>query len=127
VRTSAFLKHETELLYIDNNNPFAHQCSHITSYLASISEIPEALLLQNYQNNSDIEVNFEDDLSILTSCYLVMMNIKGDDFEVHRLVQFSTKKWLELYDWLESWKEKYIDIMEILSNLDHMRIGQVQS
>jgi hypothetical protein len=56
-----------------------------------------------------------------------MMNIKGDDFEMHRLVQFSTKKWLELYDLLESWKEKYIDIMEILSNLDRMRIGQVQS
>ncbi|KAH6667983.1 hypothetical protein B0J14DRAFT_519380 [Halenospora varia] len=74
--------------------------------------IPEALLLQNYQDDSDIEANFEEDLSTLTSYSLVTMNFKGDEFEMHRLVQFSTKKWLELYDELENWKEKYIDIME---------------
>jgi hypothetical protein len=73
--------------------------------------IPEALLLQNYQDDSDIEANFEDDLSTLTCYSLVTMNIKGDEFEMHRLVQFSTKKWLELYGELENWKEKYIDIM----------------
>ena len=31
---------------------------------------------------------------------------------MHRLVQFSTKKWLELYDELEHWKERYIKIMD---------------
>jgi tetratricopeptide (TPR) repeat protein len=74
--------------------------------------IPEALLLQNYQDNNDIEANFEDDLSTLTSYSLVTMNVEGDEFEMHRLVQFSTKKWLELYNELENWKEKYIVIME---------------
>jgi tetratricopeptide (TPR) repeat protein len=74
--------------------------------------IPEALLHQNYQDDSDIEANFEDDLSTLTSFLLVTMNVKGNEFEMYRLVQFLMKKWLELYDELENWKEKHIDIME---------------
>ncbi|KUJ07385.1 uncharacterized protein LY89DRAFT_365096 [Mollisia scopiformis] len=73
--------------------------------------IPEALLLQNYQDNGDVKANFEDDLSTLTNYSLVTMNVEGDEFEMHRLVQFSTKKWLELHEELENWKEKYIDIM----------------
>ena len=73
--------------------------------------IPEALLLQNYDNDIDIEANFEDDLSTLTCYSLVAMNFKGDEFEMHRLVQFSMQKWLELRGELENWKEKYIDIM----------------
>jgi tetratricopeptide (TPR) repeat protein len=74
--------------------------------------IPEALLLQNYQDEGDVEANFEDDLSTLISYSLVTMNIEGNEFEMHRLVQFSTKKWLELYNELENWKEKYISIMD---------------
>ncbi|KAH8586899.1 P-loop containing nucleoside triphosphate hydrolase protein, partial [Bisporella sp. PMI_857] len=73
--------------------------------------IPEALLLRFYQETDDTEADFEDDISTLTSYSLVMMNMEGNEFEMHRLVQFSTKKWLEHYDELEFWKEKYINIM----------------
>lgn len=73
--------------------------------------IPEALLLQLYQEDGDTEADFEDDISTLTSYSLVTMNAEGNAFEMHRLVQFSTKKWLELNDELEKWKEKYIKIM----------------
>jgi Tetratricopeptide repeat len=74
--------------------------------------IPETLLQYSYQEDSDIETNFEDDISTLTSYSLVTMNTEGNEFEMHRLVQFSTKKWLELYNELENWKEKYIKIID---------------
>jgi hypothetical protein len=74
--------------------------------------IPEALLLQVYQEDSDTEADFEDDISTLTSYSLVTINTEGNEFEMHRLVQFSTKKWLELHDELENWKEKYIKIID---------------
>lgn len=73
--------------------------------------IPEALLLQIYQEDSNKEANFEDDISILTIYSLVTVNLEGNQFEMHRLVQFSMKKWLEHHDELENWREKYINIM----------------
>jgi tetratricopeptide (TPR) repeat protein len=73
--------------------------------------IPESLLLQLYQEDNETEAKFEDDIFTLTSYSLVTI-IEGIEFEMHRLVQLSTKKWLELYDELEIWKEKYINIME---------------
>jgi tetratricopeptide (TPR) repeat protein len=73
--------------------------------------IPESLLCQSYQEDSDVEADFEDDIAILTSYSLVTINTEGNEFEMHRLVQFSTKTWLELYDELEHWKERYIKIM----------------
>jgi tetratricopeptide (TPR) repeat protein len=73
--------------------------------------IPEALLLRFYQEDDDTEADFEDDISTLTSYSLVTTNVEGNEFEMHRLVQFSTKKWLEHHNELENWKVKYIDIM----------------
>jgi tetratricopeptide (TPR) repeat protein len=74
--------------------------------------IPETLLQHSYQEDGDIEADFEDDISTLASYSLITMNTEGNEFEMHRLVQFSTKKWLELYNELENWKEKYIKIMD---------------
>ncbi|KAH8671817.1 TPR domain protein [Tricladium varicosporioides] len=73
--------------------------------------IPEDLLHQNYHDNSDREADFENDISVLTSYSLVTIKVEGNEFEMHRLVQFSMKIWLELYGELEEWKEKYIGII----------------
>ena len=48
----------------------------------------------------------------MTSYSLVEMNEDGNEFEIHRLVQFSTKKWLELYDELDGWKGTYVTLMD---------------
>ena len=74
--------------------------------------IPESLLYNHYQEGDDIEADFEEDIYTLASYSLVGTNVEGKEFEMHRLVQFSTKKWLELRDELERWKENYITIME---------------
>ena len=74
--------------------------------------IPESLLHDRYWRDDGKEANFEDDIHTLTSFSLVEMSADGHEFEMHRLVQFSTKKWLELYDELEEWKEAYITLMD---------------
>jgi tetratricopeptide (TPR) repeat protein len=74
--------------------------------------IPESLLHDRYQGDDGVETNFEDDIHTLTSFSLVEMSADGSQFEMHRLVQFSMKKWLELYDKLESWKEVYVTLMD---------------
>jgi tetratricopeptide (TPR) repeat protein len=74
--------------------------------------IPESLLHDQYGQDADAEADFEDDIHTLTSYSLVEMSADGSEFEMHRLVQYSTKKWLELCDELEAWKERYAAVMD---------------
>jgi tetratricopeptide (TPR) repeat protein len=55
--------------------------------------------------------NFEDDITTLRNYSLIGVNKEGDAFEMHRLVQLSTRKWLEAYGQLEKWKQQYITRM----------------
>ncbi|OCK74142.1 TPR-like protein [Lepidopterella palustris CBS 459.81] len=73
--------------------------------------IPELLLKHNYQEDSTGD-KFEDDIYTLSSYSLIRTNIDSNEFEMHRLVQFSMRTWLELNRELETWKEKYISIMD---------------
>jgi tetratricopeptide (TPR) repeat protein len=56
-------------------------------------------------------IDFEDDIYTLTNYSLISSNISESMFEMHRLVQFSMKRWLTLCGELEKWKERYIRIM----------------
>jgi tetratricopeptide (TPR) repeat protein len=73
--------------------------------------IPESLLGGRYQKDNDASPDFEDDLNTLTSFSLVTTDVDGHQFEMHRLVQFSTRKWLELQGELEVWRERYVRLM----------------
>jgi tetratricopeptide (TPR) repeat protein len=79
--------------------------------------IPEDLLgkLEAAHSEVDAEANtdtdLDEDIFTLMSYSLIGSNIEGNMFEMHRLVQFSTKKWLELSGELERWKEVYIRIL----------------
>ena len=74
--------------------------------------IPKPLLDRRYQESDEIEGDFDDDIYILCSYSLIGTNVDATEFEMHRLVQFSTKTWLELRGELEKWKEKFISIMD---------------
>ncbi|KAI9777133.1 MAG: hypothetical protein M1839_009089 [Geoglossum umbratile] len=74
--------------------------------------IPESLLHNRYQRDEDKDVDFEEDIHTLISYSLVEINAGGNEFEMHRLVQFSMKKWLELYDKLDGWKWTYVMLMD---------------
>lgn len=56
--------------------------------------IPESLPYR-YKEESDVDANFEDDIDMLRSYCLIGMSGGDDMFEMHWLVQFSMKKWLE--------------------------------
>ncbi|PSN58606.1 hypothetical protein BS50DRAFT_614816 [Corynespora cassiicola Philippines] len=74
------------------------------------------------EGENDEEADFEDDIHTLTSFSLVEMSADGREFEMHRLVQFSTKKWLELHKELERWKEAYAVLMD-----DSYPVGQYEN
>ena len=84
--------------------------------------IPESLLGGHYQEDNDASSNFEDDLNILMSFSLVATDVDGHQFEMHRLVQFSTRKWLELQGELEGWRGKYVMLMD-----DSFPVGQYEN
>lgn len=68
-----------------------------------------ASLLHGYGEDGQGDSDFEVDLDTLRSYNLVGVGVKDNTFEMHRLVQFSTKKWLELQGELQRWQERYID------------------
>ncbi|KAN0085314.1 P-loop containing nucleoside triphosphate hydrolase protein [Elaphomyces granulatus] len=82
--------------------------------------IPKSLLNGRYRESNDseddseddFEDDFEDDIYTLCSYSLIGTNADATEFEMHRLVQFSTKSWLELRGETEKWKEKFIAIMD---------------
>jgi hypothetical protein len=80
--------------------------------------IPEYLLCKLEFTNDEVDfkantdMDFEEDVFTLTSYSLISSNTEDNMFEMHRLVQFSTRKWLELCGELERWKDTYIRIMD---------------
>jgi tetratricopeptide (TPR) repeat protein len=89
--------------------------------------IPEYLLHESKQRDSN-EVNtenrcdndagsefedgntrsFEEDVATLCAYSLISTDIRGDSFEMHRLVQLSTRTWLKVHNQLEKWKQVYV-------------------
>ena len=56
--------------------------------------------------------NFEDDIHALLNYALVGIDPSGYHFEMHRLVQYSTKKWLDLSGELDTWKGVYVELLD---------------
>ena len=73
--------------------------------------IPKSLLNHHY-GGKDEEEDFEEDIYTLHSYSMISANTDSTEFEMHHLVQFSTKEWLELRGELKYWKEKFINIMD---------------
>jgi tetratricopeptide (TPR) repeat protein len=55
-----------------------------------------------------INNELEDDIVVLKNFSLITVNVDGDTFEMHSLVQLSTRKWLEENGQLERWKQDYV-------------------
>jgi tetratricopeptide (TPR) repeat protein len=67
--------------------------------------------LHNWQKHEEIgssENAFEDDVTALRNLCLISVDVNRATFEMHRLVQLATRKWLAANDRLERWKESYI-------------------
>jgi hypothetical protein len=73
--------------------------------------IPEYLLRGRYLEGQDGEIDFEDDIAALRGYDLIAIGVSDNLFDMHRLVQLSTQKWLEMREELVGWQERYIDTM----------------
>ncbi|KAL9629560.1 MAG: hypothetical protein Q9164_006829 [Protoblastenia rupestris] len=79
--------------------------------------IPE-FILRSYARNQnpaadagsdlDGDLEFEDDLATLRGYGLITMNVHGEAFEMHRLVQLATRKWIERYSDIDRWRQVFL-------------------
>ena len=95
--------------HIHRERPSATRLLSLMS-LFSRQGIPESLISGHY-DESDAGADFDDDLNMLLSFSLVATDVDGCHFQMHRLIQFSTIKWLELQGNLEHWIEKYVALL----------------
>jgi tetratricopeptide (TPR) repeat protein len=64
-----------------------------------------------YDAGDDIDGGFEDDVAMLRDYCLIIAGEAGDEFEMHGLVQLSTRRWLEAFGEQETFKQQYIERM----------------
>jgi tetratricopeptide (TPR) repeat protein len=62
-------------------------------------------------NTKGKNANFDNDWKVLTNFALIKTNIDGCHFNMHRLVQHTTKRWLEINGELRAWLTKYIHLI----------------
>ncbi|PVH91022.1 hypothetical protein DM02DRAFT_664418 [Periconia macrospinosa] len=58
--------------------------------------------------SSTSDDTFEDDVLTLRDYSFISVNADGATFEMHRLVQLATRKWLKVHDQLEQWKQRFV-------------------
>lgn len=58
-------------------------------------------------------VCFEDDVATLMWLNLVSVNKDNEVFSMHRLVQLSTKQWLELHNQMPIWQQTSLQILSL--------------
>jgi tetratricopeptide (TPR) repeat protein len=97
--------------YIRQQRPSAARLLALMSFFDR-QAIADSLLDHRYQETDDVEYDFEEDIFTLSSYSLIGTKLGGNEFEMHRLVQFSTKTWLELNDELEKWKDTFTTILD---------------
>ncbi|KAJ4323783.1 hypothetical protein N0V94_001703 [Neodidymelliopsis sp. IMI 364377] len=97
--------------YIRDRNPTAARLLSLMSFFDR-QDIPATLLDGRYEKIEDSEADFEDDIYTLTSFSLVELSADGNSFKMHGLVQFCTKRWLELYNEYEYWKEMFVLLID---------------
>jgi tetratricopeptide (TPR) repeat protein len=67
---------------------------------------------ENQGAGENNEIGLEDDITTLRAYDLIRVGVGNDQlFDMHRLVQFSTRTWLEMHNELQGWQERYIDIL----------------
>src|SRR5579871_1654876 len=62
----------------------------------------------DFSSQSSQSDGFEEDVVALRNFSFISVNTDGTTFEMHRLVQLATRKWLEAHGQLERWKQQFI-------------------
>jgi tetratricopeptide (TPR) repeat protein len=56
--------------------------------------------------------NFDKDWRVLNNLMLIKTNLDGHHFNMHRLIQHTTARWLEINGEWKAWTKKYVSIMK---------------
>ena len=62
-------------------------------------------------NKTTTSTCFDEDWRVLTNFALIRTNIGGCHFNMHRLVQYTTKRWLDINGELKAWMQRYVSII----------------
>jgi tetratricopeptide (TPR) repeat protein len=91
---------------IQNNRPRATELLSLMAVLDR-QNIPKSLICTDGQDALD----FVDSLGPLDEFSLITIEKGGESFEMHRLVQLATRKWLEKHKEAERWRERAIELL----------------
>ncbi|KAF2133626.1 TPR-like protein [Dothidotthia symphoricarpi CBS 119687] len=67
--------------------------------------------MEKRQHRRERKCNFDADWRTITNFSLIKTNADGQHFNMHGLVQYTTRRWLEMNHELEVWKRRYVAIM----------------
>jgi tetratricopeptide (TPR) repeat protein len=99
---------------IRRDNPFAADLLSLMSVL-NRQGIPESLLVKNNDR-----LLFEAALALLLGFSLVVAESTGNHFEMHRLVQLATRKWLVIHNESDKWNQTALRLLaETFPNGDY--------
>ncbi|KAI1354330.1 P-loop containing nucleoside triphosphate hydrolase protein [Xylaria sp. FL0043] len=92
-------------------------CEGIPDYLVRLTDKDKDYADEAQSDNESIasskasDHEFEDDITILKNYCLITANERGDVFEMHGLVQLSTRIWLDVHGETEKFKKQYLSRM----------------
>ncbi|KAF2807493.1 TPR-like protein [Mytilinidion resinicola] len=80
------------------------------------------------ESEASLDDGFEEDILMLRNYSFIGLTTDTTTFDMHRLVQLATRKWLEGQSQLEIWKEQYIDnLCTAFPNGEHENWTQCQA
>ncbi|KAJ5749249.1 uncharacterized protein N7511_010945 [Penicillium nucicola] len=62
-------------------------------------------------SDSDFDDGFDEDIETLRDYSFISISPNGKSFQMHRLVQLSTRRWLETRDEYEHWQDVFFDVL----------------
>ncbi|KAH6840587.1 P-loop containing nucleoside triphosphate hydrolase protein [Chaetomium sp. MPI-CAGE-AT-0009] len=62
-------------------------------------------------SDDDVDSAFEDDVAMLRNYCLIVADETGDEFEMHGLVQLSTRRWLQAFGQQGTFKQRYLELL----------------
>ncbi|PQE18243.1 hypothetical protein CJF30_00010977 [Rutstroemia sp. NJR-2017a BBW] len=63
---------------------------------------------EDNESQSSVSDEFEDDILVLRNYSFITITADSTTFEMHRLIQLATRKWLEAHKQQERWKQQFI-------------------